>query len=70
MSRIVNNVKGGMTLSTTLLTTYIPPQIDAAANPDNKPGRICLWVISRLYLSCFGDYGNTMVLIFSWDSGK
>ena len=32
-----NSVNGGMTSNTTLLTTYIPPHMDAAARPLNNP---------------------------------
>jgi hypothetical protein len=32
-SRRFSSVKGGMNLSTSSLTTYMPPQIDAAAIP-------------------------------------
>jgi hypothetical protein len=38
--RIATNVNGGMISSTTLLTTYLPPQIEAAPNPLSNPYKV------------------------------
>ena len=40
MRRIVSNEKGGITSKTTLLTTYMPPQIEAAVRPDINPANV------------------------------
>src|SRR5215213_8550076 len=47
--RIDTNVNGGMISSTTLLTTYMPPQMDAAPSPQRIPTRVLL-IRRRLYL--------------------
>jgi len=41
-SRKLRSVRGGMTSNTTLLTTYIPPHIEAAANPARSP-HVDIW---------------------------
>jgi len=35
--RVTMSEKGGTTVMTTLLTTYMPPQMAAAVNPDRNP---------------------------------
>lgn len=46
MSRINNKVNGGITSKTTLLTTYMPPQIEAAVRPAIKPANVwCLCIV-------------------------
>lgn len=47
--RKTNKEKGGITSKTTLLTTYIPPQMDAAVNPAIKPANDLCFCIAPDY---------------------
>ena len=44
----VMSEKGGMTSMTALLTTYIPPQMEAAARPERRPkSDLCMCSLLR-----------------------
>src|SRR6185369_5074950 len=48
INRTVTNEKGGMISRTTLLTTYMPPQIEAAPIPQRRPTSV-LFIRRGLY---------------------
>ncbi len=74
-SRRLNNVNGGITFNTTLLTTYIPPQMDAARDRIiNLEEFVCVTLFDYIpgtsAIRYFYDYGSTLILMLSWTSGK
>jgi len=52
-SRMVNKLNGGIISNTTLLTTYMPPQMEAAARPARIPTICDLFIIASRCLPAF-----------------